>query len=1608
MPDWNVRLVTNMDNAFSGLATFNVDLSGWNTSQVTSMNSLFKGAAAFNQDISAWDISQVTSAKSMFSGASSFNQNLSSWDASKLTIAEAMFEATSAFDSVLKDWNVSNLKTTRKMFTLSAFDQDIGAWNTSKVTDMSDMFLGASLFNRDLSRWSTSEVTSMNNMFKNAPLFAYDVSEWSETKLVTSVEMFSGAAAFLLKFSCTGGVNGPGSACTCGANYCLTDATFFEAVEACLSEAPIDGLCEEYGLSSTKYGVMPKWDVSRVTNMRGFDGLDFTGFGDKDTFNSDISRWKTSRVTNMEYMFIYASSFNQDLSVWDTSSVTSMSHMLYEAASFKYDIASWEVSSVADFGNMLYGATAFQERFVCSDANEGPPGSCVQLTLLKPPPSSPPPPLPPPPLFLTSLVADATQPKLYASDAAADDKFGMCVSLNEDTALIGSVLDDDNGVSNSGSVYIFTRSSADGTFTQQSKLYASDAAASDLFGISVSLYGNTALIGAHSDDDNGVSDSGSVYIFTRSSADGTFTQQAKLHANDAAASDKFGVSVSLYGDTALIGAIEDDDNGASASGSVYVFTRSSADGTFTPQAKLHANDAAVGDNFGISVSLYGDTALIGARLDDDNGVSDSGSVYIFTRSSADGTFTQQAKLHANDAAASDRFGVSVSLYGDTALIGARHDDDNGVSDSGSVYIFTRSSVDGTFTQQSKIYASDAAVGDSFGVSVSLDGNTALIGAYYDDNNGSNSGSVYVFKAPPPSPPPPPPLPLFLTSLVADATQPKLYASDAAADDKFGMCVSLNEDTALIGSVLDDDNGVSNSGSVYIFTRSSADGTFTQQSKLYASDAAASDLFGISVSLYGNTALIGAHSDDDNGVSDSGSVYIFTRSSADGTFTQQAKLHANDAAASDKFGVSVSLYGDTALIGAIEDDDNGASASGSVYVFTRSSADGTFTPQAKLHANDAAVGDNFGISVSLYGDTALIGARLDDDNGVSDSGSVYIFTRSSADGTFTQQAKLHANDAAASDKFGVSVSLYGDTALIGARHDDDNGVSDSGSVYIFTRSSVDGTFTQQSKIYASDAAVGDSFGVSVSLDGNTALIGAYYDDNNGSNSGSVYVFKAPPPSPPPPPPLPLFLTSLVADATQPKLYASDAAASDLFGMCVSLNEDTALIGSVLDDDNGVSNSGSVYIFTRSSADGTFTQQSKLYASDAAASDLFGHSVSLYGNTALIGAHSDDDNGVSDSGSVYVFTRSSSDGTFAQQAKLHANDAAASDLFGRSVSLYGNTALIGAHSDDDNGVSDSGSVYIFTRSSADGTFTQQAKLHANDAAVGDKFGVSVSLYGDTALIGARQDDDNGVSDSGSVYIFTRSSADGTFTQQAKLHANDAAASDKFGVSVSLYGDTALIGARQDDDNGVSDSGSVYIFTRSSVDGTFTQQSKIYASDAAVGDSFGVSVSLDGNTALIGAYYDDNNGSNSGSVYVFKAPPPSPPPPPPLPLAPIPEESWHDFVAECLDEAPVTGECTAWASGNNYGTMPNWNTSLVEDMSGYDGGFQGFGAKSTFDGDISKWNTEKVTNMGYMFHSASAFNQDIGDWNTEKVTTMRYMFERASAFNQDIGSWNYRESD
>ena len=234
---------------------------------------------------------------------------------------------------------------------------------------------------------------------------------------------------------------------------------------------------------------------------------------------------------------------------------------------------------------------------------------------------------------------------------------------------------------------------------QSAKLIPSDGAAGDRFGYSVAVDGDTAVAGAFGDADNG-SASGSAYVFTREF--GVWRQSAKLTASDGAAGDRFGYSVAVDGDTAVAGAFGDADNG-SASGSAYVFTREF--GLWRQSAKLTASDGAAGDRFGYSVAVDGDTAVAGAFGDADNG-SASGSAYVFTRES--GVWSQSAKLTATDGARGDYFGWSVAVDGDTAVVGALFDDDNG-SQSGAAYVFTRES--GVWSQSAKLTSSDGAAGD---------------------------------------------------------------------------------------------------------------------------------------------------------------------------------------------------------------------------------------------------------------------------------------------------------------------------------------------------------------------------------------------------------------------------------------------------------------------------------------------------------------------------------------------------------------------------------------------------------------------------------------------------------------------------------------------------------------------------------------------------------------------------------------------------------------------------------------------------------------------------------------------------------------------------------
>ena len=419
---------------------------------------------------------------------------------------------------------------------------------------------------------------------------------------------------------------------------------------------------------------------------------------------------------------------------------------------------------------------------------------------------------------------------------------------------------------------------------------------------------------------------------------------------------------------------------------------------------------------------------------------------------------------------------------------------------------------------------------------------------------------------------------------------KLIASDGQSSDRFGSSADVDGDTIVVGANGNDDAGES-SGSAYVFTRNTAGSLtsgWTQRVKLTASDHAAFDYFGgldrrDGVSIDGDTVVIGATGNDRKTRPTGkvgGSAYVFTRNTAGSLtsgWTQRAKLIASDVTAYDNFGSSVSIDGDTLVIGAYGLN----TYRGAAYVFRRNtpgSLTSGWTQVTKLTASDGAANDFFGLTLSISGDTVAIGARNDDDNNASNSGSAYIFTRDTSGSLtsgWTQRAKLTANDAGGSDKFGESVSIDGDAAVIGAPGDNDAG-ADSGSAYIFTRDtsgSLTSGWTQVAKMTAGDGAAGDEFGYHVAIEGGTVVIGAIFKYvNNQFAIGSAYV----------------FTRDAVGNWTQTtKLLASDGTASQSpnFGDTVSISGDTVVIAAMQDDlhtgttyATGKPNSGATYVFT----------------------------------------------------------------------------------------------------------------------------------------------------------------------------------------------------------------------------------------------------------------------------------------------------------------------------------------------------------------------------------------------------------------------------------------------
>ena len=328
------------------------------------------------------------------------------------------------------------------------------------------------------------------------------------------------------------------------------------------------------------------------------------------------------------------------------------------------------------------------------------------------------------------------------------------------------------------------------------KLTASDAAGGDHFGYVVAVDGDTMVVGAPRDE----SSRGAAYVFVR--AAGVWGEAAKLTASDGAQNDWFGWSVAIDGGTVVVGALGDDDGG-SASGSVYVFSEPvSGWATVSSSVKLTASDPTQGDWFGKSVAIDGATVVVGAENDDDGG-TDSGSVYVFGEPAGGWvSATSSVKLTASDAAAGDVFGRSVAIDGGTVVVGADLDDDGG-ADSGSAYVFSKPAGGWVSAAGSvKLTASDPAVGDWFGYAVAVDGGTVVVSAHHDDDDGIGSGSVHVFSEP-------------ASGWASASSDMKLIASDAAVYDEFGSSVAIDNGTVVAGALGNDDDG-SDSGSAHVF------------------------------------------------------------------------------------------------------------------------------------------------------------------------------------------------------------------------------------------------------------------------------------------------------------------------------------------------------------------------------------------------------------------------------------------------------------------------------------------------------------------------------------------------------------------------------------------------------------------------------------------------------------------------------------------------------------------------------------------------------------------------------------------------------------------------
>ena len=795
-----------------------------------------------------------------------------------------------------------------------------------------------------------------------------------------------------------------------------------------------------------------------------------------------------------------------------------------------------------------------------------------------------------------------------------------------------------------------------------------------------------------------------------------YNAEVKLTASDAQADDWFGYAVAVDGDVAVVGAYK-EDTPIDRTGAAYIFERNAGGINAWGQVKRLSGHSGW-DVFGAGVAVGGDVIVIGA-WGQDTGGNNAGAGYIYERNAGGiNNWGEVKTLKASDPVADDRFGLTFAVDGDVVVAGVYRKNDL----TGAAYIYERNEGGiNNWGEVKKLIASDAQIDDRFGYSVAVAGDVMFIGAYCEDEGGTNAGAVYVFER-------------NTGGINAWGEVKKLTASNSEENAYFGISVAVAGDTAIVCAYCEDVGGITNAGAAYVFERN-AGGTDTwgEINKLIASDAEEGDCFGNSVAMKGDVVIVGAPYEDTGGIS-AGAAYIFERNAGSANAWRQVrKIMASDPEADDNFGRVVSIAADITILGTYKKNN----FTGAAYIIPVSSKTKDFIETEKITASDAEAWDSFAFSVAVDGDVVVVGTPFEDSID-DEAGAAYIFERNTGGvNAWAQVKKLTASDGAASDSFGFAVAVAGDVIVVGAS-DKNTGQYKSGAAYIFERNA-NGTnsWGEVKRLIASVIDEEGYFGCSVAADGDLILVGANGEDAVAPWAGAAYIFER-------------NIAGTNNWALAQKLIPSDAQEYNTFGTSVAVDGDVAVVGA--DSENGGNfRPGAAYVFERDAGGiNSWGEVKKLSASDSQTTNIFGGAVAVNGDVIVIGAdgrYADDFR----PGAAYVFERGI-DGinAWGQVKKLSAQDAAGRDWFGYSVAVAGDMIIVGARYADVSN-SSAGAAYTFERNAGntnDWGFVE--KLIASDATAWDCVGQAVAIMGDVIVIGAFNEGAKAYN-AGAAYIF-----------------------------------------------------------------------------------------------------------------------------------------------------------------------------------------------------------------------------------------------------------------